>query len=401
MGQRELLKVLVTDFNSDKDSKSADEGTSVDENADIPYGTCNHDIWNRGVSLNNKVSTCGTRIKYMMTPGAFQYHQGLGDPEKKVLTPLEACQWVRDLNFDHNGSCDCSCYPVQQGLCDRDIWDQTVTKMGKQATCGARIQWMQTEKAVEKSIFKILSPLTEREACRYVRDEGFDDGTCDCLCFDAVKESDCPSRPKVDKDASIHFLVKDCPSTQDCPVNLWGIPLNCWDMSEVKDLSWAFWKKDVDEPLNLWDVSSVTDMDYMFGESEFNHPIGDWDTSSVKIMGSMFQGSQFNQPIGKWDVSSVTDMSAMFDVSPFNQPIGDWDTSSVGRMDYMFKHSQFNQPIGDWDTSSVKRMSSMFHASEFNQKDILMKWAFPAIDSFENIMHSSALERTFNSWNSN
>merc|ERR1712194_25483 len=257
------------------------------------------------------------------------------------------------------------------------------------------------EKAVEKSIFKILSPLTEREACRYVRDEGFDDGTCDCLCFDAVKESDCPSRPKVDKDASIHFLVKDCPSTQDCPVNLWGIPLNCWDMSEVKDLSWAFWKKDVDEPLNLWDVSSVTNMDYMFGESEFNHPIGDWDTSSVKIMGSMFQGSQFNQPIGKWDVSSVTDMSAMFDVSPFNQPIGDWDTSSVGRMDYMFKHSQFNQPIGDWDTSSVKRMSSMFHASEFNQKDILMKWTVPAIDSFENIMHSSALERTFNSWNSN
>mmetsp|Transcript_574 Transcript_574/g.1073 ORF Transcript_574/g.1073 Transcript_574/m.1073 type:complete len:613 (+) Transcript_574:211-2049(+) len=192
----------------------------------------------------------------------------------------------------------------------------------------------------------------------------------------------------------------------------YGSNLNCWDVSQVEDMSYAFsycptcssdsFNKDplfesFNEPLHCWNTSSAVKMQRMFvyaalfnkpignwnlssvtslrsmffGATSFNQYIGGWDTSKVKNMRGMFNmASSFNQPIGNWDVSSVLDMRTMFrDASSFNQPIGSWNVSSVSHMIDMFHHaSSFNQPVGSWDTSSVTYTNGMFWgASSFNQ----------------------------------
>ena len=59
-----------------------------------------------------------------------------------------------------------------------------------------------------------------------------------------------------------------------------------------------------------WDVSQVTDMSWAFyNKSDFNGDISSWDVSKVTSMQSMFHiASAFNGDISSWDVSSVADM---------------------------------------------------------------------------------------------
>jgi len=82
--------------------------------------------------------------------------------------------------------------------------------------------------------------------------------------------------------------------------------------------------------MNCWDVSDITDMSELFyGKDSFDEPSGCWDVSKVTGMFYMFMGAyKFNQAIGIWKVSKVTDMSNMFeDATSFNQAIGNWDVS--------------------------------------------------------------------------
>jgi surface protein len=61
---------------------------------------------------------------------------------------------------------------------------------------------------------------------------------------------------------------------------------------------------------NCWDTSQVTDMSYGFFDQDFNERIDCWDTSNVVTMQGMFQDvPSFNQPLNTWNVSKVTDMS--------------------------------------------------------------------------------------------
>jgi surface protein len=133
-------------------------------------------------------------------------------------------------------------------------------------------------------------------------------------------------------------------------VSPYGSIINCWDVSQVTDMSFAFTSyfgtddlfQNFDQPLNCWDVSSVTDMSYMFQDAtSFNHDVGSWDVSHVTSMQYMFAGAaSFNQDIESWDVSNVADMTRMFgEAESFNQNLCPWretvDLSNVA-VYYMF-----------------------------------------------------------------
>ena len=149
----------------------------------------------------------------------------------------------------------------------------------------------------------------------------------------------------------------------------YGEIINCWDVSEVTNMSFAFSRlvtgvgvddkyledplfEEFNEPLNCWNTSSVTTVHSMFdGASDFNQDISSWDVSSVTSMKSMFwEALDFNQDISGWDVSRVKDMRQMFDgADAFNQDISGWDISSVTDMSFMFEGaSSFNQDLCAW-----------------------------------------------------
>lgn len=75
------------------------------------------------------------------------------------------------------------------------------------------------------------------------------------------------------------------------------------------------------QPLNNWNVSNVVDMSFMFFRAySFNQPLDNWDVSNVNTMSLMFQGTtSFNQNISNWNVSNVNNMDGMFAYAAFNQ----------------------------------------------------------------------------------
>jgi len=159
--------------------------------------------------------------------------------------------------------------------------------------------------------------------------------------------------------------------------------MNGWDVSNVTDMSFMFYKAATfSQPIGDWDTSSVMTMYAMFAQAtSFNQPLDNWNVSRVADMGYMFtEATMFNQSIGVWDVSCVTTMLGMFrGAFTFNQPLGDWDVSSVTSMWAMFDGANsFNQPIGGWNVSNVTDMSWMFRGvtlSTSNYDNLLIGWS--------------------------
>ena len=174
-----------------------------------------------------------------------------------------------------------------------------------------------------------------------------------------------------------------------------------WDVSNVTDMEYMFYRTPFNQLIGGWDVSNVTDMEYMFhGAGAFNQLIGGWDVSSVTNMRNMFQNATaFNQDISDWDVSSVTIMQEMFyEAHAFNQPIGGWNVSSVNKISYMFQSSAFNSDISDWDVSNVSKMKGMFRFTHFNQNISNWKLSTSGVDYdwYGNSSHSDDLFQNSN-----
>ena len=103
-----------------------------------------------------------------------------------------------------------------------------------------------------------------------------------------------------------------------------GPTINCWDVSQVVDMSFAF-------GFHLYGHVQPDDLYNDLLLLAFNEPLECWDTSNVRNMYGMFYNvASFNQDIGAWDVSKVESMVAMFyNASSFNQSIGMWNTVSI------------------------------------------------------------------------
>jgi surface protein len=219
------------------------------------------------------------------------------------------------------------------------------------------------------------------------------------------------------KQAIVYYL-------RDASSSPYGSNINCWDVSHVTNMSWAFaflngfqgfgidsLNMDLDdplfqnfsEPLHCWNTSSVTDMSWMFhSASTFNSEIGGWDVSSVTDMSVMFEfATLFNQNIGSWDTSSVTDMNYMFGhAASFNADISSWDVSKVETMQSMFNGAkEFNTEIGFWNTSNVKDMSFMFGvASSFNAD--IGSWDTSNVINMEYMFaEATSFDQDIGSWN--
>ena len=206
-----------------------------------------------------------------------------------------------------------------------------------------------------------------------------------------------------------------------------------FDVSNVKDMSYMFYRSNFNKNINAWNVSRVESMEAMFAQNfSFNQPLDKWNTSRVKNMAEMFvcalsfnQNIQswnvgnvenmsylfgglcavdstcaFNQPLNAWNVSKVRDMSGMFIfLRQFNQPLDKWDTRNVENMSGMFKEaSSFNQPLNTWNVSNVKDMSYMFeYAESFNQP--LDKWNVGNVENMQGMFADSAFNQPIKKWN--
>ena len=193
----------------------------------------------------------------------------------------------------------------------------------------------------------------------------------------------CDTRPLISNDPDFKTQVKQYFFTQTYEItnanSPYNQPLNCWNTSQVTDMSFAFEDRETfNGPLDCWDTSSVTAMRRMFSYAmDFNQPLDTFDTSNVNDMNDMFKGAVvFDQPLNSWDLSSVTQASGMFcGAAKFNQPLNRFDTSRVKTMTDMFEDAiAFNQPLTSWDVALVTSMSGMFtNATSFNQ--CLSTWA--------------------------
>lgn len=158
------------------------------------------------------------------------------------------------------------------------------------------------------------------------------------------------SRPKIKVSGALEFqlLVDACskPALEnECPENLRGVPLNCWDVSGVTDMQYAFYfHESFNEPLECWDVSNVKNMKDMFHNATvFNQPLNNWNVSAVTSMRYMFRSAPvFNQPLNNWDVSGVMDFkSTFYNATSFNQCLNRWSyfSSHLAELRYIFEIS--------------------------------------------------------------
>jgi len=163
----------------------------------------------------------------------------------------------------------------------------------------------------------------------------------------------------------------------------YGNEINCWDISQLTHLNYAFYNTytttNFNDSLDCWDTSHITSMQETFTYTQsFNQDIGMWDVSSVENFSWMFgYATAFNQDISHWDASNAVDMRGMFyGARAFNQDISTWDISSVEKFSVMFADATaFNQNLCDWKPLPTKFLSAgsptyrMFDGSgcEFNQ----------------------------------
>lgn len=160
-----------------------------------------------------------------------------------------------------------------------------------------------------------------------------------------------------------------------CNINCYIGDISKWDTKKVRNMSQLFCFSNFNQSINDWNTSEVKDMSFMFYKNkEFNQDISDWDVRKVCTMYSMFSHTNFNRDISKWIVSQVIDMSSMFKNSKFNQDISNWDVINVKYTNNMFEDSYFTQDISKWKLNNITNMNYMFKNSSYNIN--LKKWAY-------------------------
>mmetsp|Transcript_45951 Transcript_45951/g.51238 ORF Transcript_45951/g.51238 Transcript_45951/m.51238 type:complete len:747 (+) Transcript_45951:15-2255(+) len=232
---------------------------------------------------------------------------------------------------------------------------------------------------------------------------GYVSDACSELCSTEGNHDGVPFASVADLKATIS--VYDTGNAEDIAAakDMYGQDINCWDISELTSLQFAFDKTSFNHPLDCWDTSRIQSMKSIFeGASVFNQDIGMWNVSGVSNLFFMFRdASAFNQDVNGWDTSNTKSMDGMFSyAAAFNQDVNAWDTSNVGSWSSMFQRAaKFNQNINGWDTSNAKDCRSMFsEATTFNQD--INDWDTSNVEKFSE-MFSEATEfnQDINGWN--
>ena len=109
----------------------------------------------------------------------------------------------------------------------------------------------------------------------------------------------------------------------------WG-GIGDWDVSGVKDMSWAFSKnRDVTGSVFALNGNSVNIASFI------GTGMDKWITSSLTTLTSTFHGAvSMNENLANWDVSKVNTLENTFYLAQdFNSDISAWNTSAVRNME--------------------------------------------------------------------
>ena len=166
--------------------------------------------------------------------------------------------------------------------------------------------------------------------------------------------------------------------------NKWG-DIGNWDVSGVKDLSYAFSRyRDETGGKEVSDSSNPKVATFV------GAALSKWTTTSVISLDGIFKGAgAMNADLGGWNVATVTTMrSTFFDAAEFTgKGLSSWKTSSEPYVTKFFKTfygaTKMNVDLSGWDVSHVPfeiDMPTMFHGtdslSSCNRRRILDKWNY-------------------------
>ena len=115
--------------------------------------------------------------------------------------------------------------------------------------------------------------------------------------------------------------------------------------------------------LNMIDVSKLTNLKSIFaGLINVNGiDISKWDVSNCKDFSYMFLDSDFDGDISDWNVSNGVKFNEMFkNCNNFNCDLSNWDVSNGEEFSYMFTNSKINFDVNKWNISKGKKFNSMF-----------------------------------------
>ena len=126
--------------------------------------------------------------------------------------------------------------------------------------------------------------------------------------------------------------------------------------------------KNFNQPINNWNISNVKDISYIFSESGFNSALTKASVPKTDIYKKLLKFitdidlSNGIQDVS-WDTSNVNNMEFMFyNNEKFNTLINEFKTENVTNMRNMFNNSsKYNSPINNWNISNVINISSMFN----------------------------------------
>ena len=159
-----------------------------------------------------------------------------------------------------------------------------------------------------------------------------------------------------------------------------------WDVSDVKDFSWAF-SKDRDAggtyqsgknakaasfvgaALSKWKTNSATSFAYTFyGAGEMNSNLSGWSVGKVVTLDKTFRDAfKFaGDGLNSWITTSLTDLYGTFEgAREMNSNLSGWRVAKVTTLANMFHAaSKFaGEGLESWDTTSVTTLARTFEAA--------------------------------------
>ena len=148
----------------------------------------------------------------------------------------------------------------------------------------------------------------------------------------------------------------------------WG-DIGDWDVSDVKDFSWAF-SKDRDQAGGSYVPNGNPKAVSFVGAA-----LSKWKTiSATTLSGTFDQASEMNADLSKWNVAKVTTLYHTFrGASKFaGTGLDSWDTASVTTLHYTFYSAgEMNSDLSKWSVAKVVTLQNTFgSASKFIGTDL-------------------------------